>query len=207
MAEALLRHHLERAGVEATISSAGLHEGGMPATDHGVATMGARGLDLRGHRSRRFDAEMVRDADLVLAMARVHAREAAVVVPDGLRKTFTLKELVRGARAIGPRDPEEPLADWLGRIADARSPGALLGVGHDEQLDVADPIGRGREDYEATADLLDRLLGELVDLAFPRHRRGAAAPTGEADQRSAAAPAGGVQPRAHPGTPLDGRCA
>jgi protein-tyrosine phosphatase len=207
MAEALLRHHLERAGVEATISSAGLYEGGMPATDHGVATMGARGLDLRAHRSRRFDAEMVRRADLVLAMARVHAREAAVVVPDALRKTFTLKELVRGAKVIGPRDPGEAFAEWLGRIADVRLPGALLGVGHDDELDVADPIGLGREDYEVTADLLDRLLGDLVDLAFPEHRRAATEPTGEADPRSAAARAGSVQPRPHPGTPLDGRCA
>jgi protein-tyrosine phosphatase len=171
MAEVLLRHHLERAGVEATVSSAGLYEGGMPATDHGVATMAERGLDLRAHRSRRFDDAMVRDADLVIAMARLHAREAAVIVPPALRKTFTLKELVRGAAAVGPRDPDQPFAEWLERIADARTPGLLLGVGHDDQLDVADPVGLGREDYEATADLLDRLLAQFVDLAFPSHRR------------------------------------
>ncbi len=171
MAEALLRHHLERAGVEATVSSAGLYEGGRPATDHGVATMGDRGHDLSGHRSRRFDDAMVRDADLVIAMARMHAREAAVVVPGALRKTFTLKELVRGARVVGPRGADEGFAHWLGRIDESRTPGALIGVGHDDELDVADPVGLGREDYEATADLLDRLLGQLVDLAFPSQGR------------------------------------
>ena len=171
MAEVLLRHHLERAGVDATVSSAGLYEGGMPATDHGVATMADRGFDLRAHRSRRFDDEMVREADLVIAMARMHAREAAVIVPQALRKTFTLKELVRVATSVGPRDPDQPFAEWLENIAEARTPGALLGVGHDDQLDIADPVGLGRKDYEATAELLDRLLGELVDLAFPTHRR------------------------------------
>ena len=170
MAEALLRRHLEAAGVEATVRSAGLYEGGMPATDHGVATMGVRGLDLRGHRSRRFDDAMVREADLVIAMARLHVREVAGAVPEALSKTFTLKELVRGAGSVGPRAADEPLADWLGRIEELRDRSALLGVAHDDTLDVADPVGLGRKDYEATADLLDRLLREVVDLAFPAHR-------------------------------------
>ena len=50
-------------------------------------------------------------------------------------------------------------------------PGSLLGVTHDDELDVADPVGRGRAEYEITADLLDRLLGEVVDLAFPVRTR------------------------------------
>jgi protein-tyrosine phosphatase len=171
MAEVLLRRHLERAGVDATVCSAGLYEGGMPATRHGVAAMRDRGLDLSAHRSRRFDDEMVRAADLVIAMARMHAREAAVVVPGALRKTFTLKELARGAEAVGAREEDESVADWLGRIADRRDPAALVGATHDDELDVADPVGLGRRDYEATADLLDRLLGHVVDLAFPAHHR------------------------------------
>ena len=60
MAEVLLRRHLERAGVDATVSSAGLYEGGVPATDHGVAAMADRGLDLSAHRSRQLDADMLR---------------------------------------------------------------------------------------------------------------------------------------------------
>jgi len=171
MAEVLLRHHLERAGVEATVSSAGLYDGGAPATDHGVATMADRGLDLSAHRSRQLDDAMLRKADLVIAMARMHVREAAGLDTRALRKTFTLKELARGAAGVGERGPGEPIGRWLGRIADARVPGSLLGVGHDGSLDVADPIGRGRPDYELTADLLDRLLREVVDLAFPVRTR------------------------------------
>ena len=167
MAEVLLRHHLERAGVAATVSSAGLWEGGAPATDHGVATMAERGLDLSGHTSRRLTDEMLRQADLVIAMTRLHAREAAVLHPDTLRKTFTLKELARLAAVAGERRADEPFDVWIGRVGEHRTPSALLGVGHDDELDVADPVGGSRRDYEVTADLLDRLLTEVVDLAFP----------------------------------------
>jgi protein-tyrosine phosphatase len=91
MAEVLLRRHLEQAGVDATVSSAGLLRGGVAATDHGVAAMADRGLDLSRHASRRIDADMLERADLVIAMARQHVREAAVLVPGVLSKTFTLK--------------------------------------------------------------------------------------------------------------------
>ena len=175
MAEVLLRRHLERVGVEATVSSAGLYEGGAPATDHGIAAMADRGLDLSGHTSRRLSDDMVRRADLVIAMTRFHAREAAVLQPDTLRKTFTLKELARGAAVAGPRGGDESFEEWLGRIAAQRSTSALLGVGHNEELDVADPVGGSRADYEATADLLDRLLGEVVGLAFPLVNEGRSA--------------------------------
>ena len=166
MAEVLLRHHLQEAGVAAHVSSAGLYEGGRPATAHGVETMADRGLDLHDHCSRQLDADMVAQADLVIAMAREHVREAVVLRHDALAKTFTLKELVRGADIIGARTAEEPLADWLARISASRSRGSLVGVGYDEQFDVDDPVGRDRKAYEVTADLLDDLLAAVVELAF-----------------------------------------
>jgi len=173
MAEVLLRHHLAQAGVDATVSSAGLYEGGASATAHGIAVMADRGLLLDGHVSRRLDGPMLDRADLVIGMAREHVREAAVLSPDLLDRTFTLKELVRGAETVGPRSSDEPLSSWLSRITATRRRSALLGVGHDDELDVEDPVGRGREDYEETAELLDRLLGRFVALAFParQHRQ------------------------------------
>jgi len=167
MAEVLLRHHLATAGVKAAVSSAGLYEGGHPATPYGVEAMAARGLDLSTHRSRQLDVEMLARADLVIGMARMHVREAAVLDRDALAKTFTLKELVRGGELIGARHVDEPGPAWLARIAQQRSRTSLLGMGYDEQLDVDDPIGRGRVDYEVTANLLDGLLHRVVALAFP----------------------------------------
>lgn len=167
MAEVLLRQHLATAGVDATVSSAGLYEGGAGATHHGIAAMADRGLDLDGHRSRRVDAAMIRDADLVIGMAREHVREAAVLDPGALQKSFTLKELVRCAAAVPRRGADEPLDSWLRRVAADRDTGALVGVGHEDELDVADPIGRGMAEYEETAALLDRLLARVVALGFP----------------------------------------
>lgn len=171
MAEVLLRRRLHDAGVDAHVSSAGLFEGGAVATRHGVAVMADRGLDLSAHRSRTMDAEMLAQADLVIAMAREHVREVALFDAELLNRTFTLKELARGADDIGPRGPDEPLVAWLARIAANRSRSALVGVGHDDALDVADPVGRGRADYETTANLLDDLLGRVVTLAFPPSAR------------------------------------
>lgn len=171
MAEVLLRHRLTGADVDATVSSAGLYAGGAPATGHGIAAMADRGLDLEDHRSRRVEVTMLHQADLVIGMAREHVREAAVLDPNVLAKTFTLKELAHGAEAVGPRAANEPLDAWLGRIAAGRRRGALLGVGHDDELDVEDPVGRARADYEVTADLLDQLLGRVVALAFPAAAR------------------------------------
>jgi protein-tyrosine phosphatase len=167
MAEILLRRHLADAGVEATVSSAGLYEGGRPATAHGVAAMADRGLDLSAHRSRQVEVDMLARADLVIGMAREHVREAAVLHPDALAKTFTLKELARAAEGAGPRPADQPLSAWLADLAPTRSRRALVGTGYDDQLDVEDPVGRGRVDYEVTASLLDSLLHTVVALAFP----------------------------------------
>jgi protein-tyrosine phosphatase len=167
MAEALLRHRLEQVDPTVTVSSAGLHPGDRPATAHGVATMADRGLDIGSHRSRTLTRELLGGADLIIGMAREHVREVAVTEPDALDRTFTLKELVRAAEADGRRRPAEAVGEWLGRIGRGRRPDDLLGVGHDDAYDIEDPIGRGRADYEATADELDALLSRLVALAWP----------------------------------------
>ncbi len=167
MAEVLLRRHLAEAGIAATVHSAGLYPAGSPATDHGVEAMARRGLDLAAHCSRQIDRELVDHADLVVGMAREHVREAAVLGAGVLNKAFTLKELVALGAEIGPRRPEESLAAWLRRVAAGRDRHDLLGVGHDDRFDVADPVGRGPDDYELTADLLDDLLGRVVALGWP----------------------------------------
>lgn len=167
MAEVLLRRHLETAGIEATVSSAGLYPGGSPATAHGVAAMADRGLDLSSHESRQLDASLIDGADLIIGMAREHVREVAVVDAGALVRTFTLKELVRAAVAAGPRRDGEDLGAWLERIGVGRQRASLLGTGHDPAMDIEDPVGRGRADYETTAEEIDDLLRRAVALAFP----------------------------------------
>jgi protein-tyrosine phosphatase len=110
------------------IGSAGLLEGGRPSSAHAVATLAARGIDLRGHRSCTLAVERVRAADLVLTMERAHLRAAAVLVPGAFTKTFTLRELVRRgldhARSTGAR-PGPALAGSAPGSGAAPDPGAL----------------------------------------------------------------------------------
>jgi protein-tyrosine phosphatase len=179
MAEALLRSTLAARGVEATVASAGLFRGGVPASPGSVKAMARRGIDLDGHRSRTVTGDLLAEADLVLGMARLHVREAVVAVPEVWPRAFTLKELVRRGSEAGRRPAEEPLADWLARVHDGRRRADL--IGDDPADDVADPVGGPDRLYLETADELEDLVGRLVDLAFPVPA-GAREPRGPGEQ-------------------------
>ncbi len=150
--------------------SAGLLEAGQPASNHGVDVLSARGIDLSTHRSQSMTAELLQQADLVLAMAREHVREAVVLVSAAFPKTFTLKELVRRGNEIGPRQPGEPLDRWLARAHAGRSSRDLMGYSRED--DVADPIGRPRAAYEQMVEELSGLVDELVWLVWGKRERG-----------------------------------
>jgi len=164
MAEVLLRHRLGQLGVDARVASAGLLRPGQPASAHGVDILRGRGLDLTAHRSRAMSRELLRSADLVLAMAREHVREAVVLEPSLWPRTFTLKELVRRGEAAGPRRPGEPLGDWLTRVGHGRRISDLSGASPDD--DVADPYGGPRPAYERMVTEMDSLIDRLVALLF-----------------------------------------
>jgi protein-tyrosine-phosphatase len=172
MAEALLRRRLASAGIDATVSSAGLLDDGVPASAHGVRVMLGVGLDLSEHRSRTMRPELLEHADLILCMARVHLREAALMHRASFARTFTLKELVRNGEAAGGREPGEALEVWLARVGADRRPTDLLGQSDDD--DVADPIGGPVDAYERTARELDELLERLVSLIVPRAQQATA---------------------------------
>jgi protein-tyrosine phosphatase len=162
MAEGLLRRSLAQAGVVATVHSAGLLPGGVGATPDAIATVGDRGVDISDHVSRTIDADMVRDADVVICMARLHVREACAAHRAPLNRTFTLKELVRRGEQIAPRGEGEPVAAWLARAGAGRRPADLLGASDAD--DVADPVGQPRAVYEDTADELEDLIDRLAAL-------------------------------------------
>lgn len=164
MAEVLLQHRLDALGVEARVSSAGELPGGVPAEGGSRRAMAAQGLDLEGHRSRAFTAEHLAAADLVLAMARRHVREAVLALPEAWPRTFTLKELVRRGEAASPRRPDQPFDAWLAGLHAGRRTSDLLG--DDPADDVEDPIGAPDRVYDATAAELGALISRLVDVGF-----------------------------------------
>jgi protein-tyrosine phosphatase len=106
--------------------------------------------------------QVLKEANLVMGMAREHVRHAVVAAPETWPRAFTLKEFVRRAEEIGQPVPGEPFERWLERIHDDRDRIALLGDSLAD--DVADPMGGPMRRYAATAAQLDDLAGHFVEL-------------------------------------------
>ncbi len=169
MAEGLLRHHLDAAGVALEARSAGtLGWNGNPATPHAVEVLAERGIDLSHHVSRRLDTAEIRAARLVIAMTRVHAWAVAAHDPDAPRRTFLLGEVVRlGAavdatalRSAAPAGRGDLVERWVEGLHAQRPEGRPLGRAAEE---VADPAGESIDVYRATADRLDRQIRSVVE--------------------------------------------
>ncbi|MGH9226639.1 MAG: hypothetical protein ACRD2W_23275 [Acidimicrobiales bacterium] len=171
VAEALLRHSLAAAGVEATVRSAGLLDLGQRASVHSVDVLAGRGIDLSAHRSQTMTRDLLVRADLVIAMAREHVREAVVMAPEVFARTFTLKELVRRGVDVGSRHAGQPLDRWLSYAHTGRTATSLMG--HSTDDDVADPIGQPRPAYERMVGELEGLIADLVSLLWAREGKAA----------------------------------
>jgi protein-tyrosine phosphatase len=162
MAQAMLSARLAPRGVTAPVNSAGMLSGGRRPPPEVTSVMAAKGIDVTGHRSRTVTAADLAAADLILGLAREHVRHATVLAPAAWPRAFTLRELLRRGHQAGARSPGEPFGDWLARAAGDRSRRDLLGSSPAD--DVADPAGGPLRGYQATAELLDRLTRDLVEL-------------------------------------------
>lgn len=133
MAEQLLREKLLHIpGLTVTSAGTGALVGaGMPAPAAELAgSFGARNTEA--HRARQLEPDMVRDADLVLALANEHKRRILEEVPAGVRRTFTLRELARTVEAVADEDllstDEAPVSPGLFGEHDRRSGSARAGA-------------------------------------------------------------------------------
>ena len=153
MAEGILRSRAEGAGLDVEVRSAGLMQGGAPATAHAIGVLSDRDIDISGHVSTQLERALVEEADLIIAMTREHLREAVVMSPPAFARTVTLRDLVRRINMA----PDASLAELHeGRkVADYIRP--------DKDDDVADPVGKPRPVYEDTALQLDGLLTRVVN--------------------------------------------
>ncbi len=136
---------------------------GTPATPPTVDAARRLGLDLTAHESAPLDVESIVAADLVIGLERRHVQEVVLAVPAAFAKIFTLKELaragapsVRGRKATGQR--------VVGGGARGRRPTDLLGMSVDD--DVPDPTGSKAIDHRTTAEEIDELASEVLDLLF-----------------------------------------
>jgi protein-tyrosine phosphatase len=159
MAEAMFRHVVEERGGDFRVGSAGFLQEGLPASDQAIEVLARRGIDLSDHRSRVTTPALLGEADLVVAMARRHVREASLVDPTAFPRTFTLKELVRRASEEGSVTGAASVADWCDAMGEGRTQVQLLGDSSKD--DIADPVGRPVRVFKKTAAELDELLDGL----------------------------------------------
>lgn len=106
MAEAILRHELERRGIpDVTVSSAGTGAWeGAPVSEGAYLVALEVGLDLSHHRARLLSREVVGGADLIFTMARHH--RARVEELGGAGKTHLLGEFA--GRSGAPAEVPDP---------------------------------------------------------------------------------------------------
>ena len=124
----------------------------------------AFGMDLSGHVPRKVDTNSIHRADLVVGMAREHLREVVLDDPPSFAKTFTLREVVRRGTERGPRNPGEPLVEWLERINAGRR--HLDMIGDSPQDDIPDPMGGSSEDFRQMLTEVEALTRSLYALVW-----------------------------------------
>lgn len=157
LAEALLRSEL--AGQPVEVSSAGTRAlVDAPMTDQNIAIAQRQtGALPQPHRARQLRAELMQDADLVLALSRSHRREAVEMLPGVSRYIFTLREFGRLAQALSDEAPVmRSLDDGGARIREAVSfiaqmRGTVPPAAQAEDDDVVDPYRQSDEVYEQSA--------------------------------------------------------
>jgi protein-tyrosine phosphatase len=162
LAEQLLRARL--ASLDVKVKSAGVSAlvgVGMPDPALALATrLGV--TDAASHVAQQVTADLVRGADLVLAMSREHRRALVELTPAATRKTFTIRELANIAAGIsddelrsevvGTTEAADALRAAIGLASALR--GVVEPLPSPDDLDVIDPYRQSAAIYEQSASQL-----------------------------------------------------
>lgn len=97
------------------VTSAGVIDTlGFPASPEAVAACAARGVDIAAHRSNRLSEQVVRQSDLIFAMATVHCERVAAVCPEAAGRCRLLADNQQVPDPIGqPQDVYDACADLI----------------------------------------------------------------------------------------------
>ena len=168
LAEQLLRNAF--ADMPVRVHSAGTRAmvgHGMPEQSLAIASdLGI--TDATDHASQQLVTEHVKDADLILAMARDHRSQVVQFDPRATRRAFTVREL---ARIVGEVRDEDLNLDPTASIPDrlrAAVQAATLNRGMALQPltpdgdDVVDPYRRSQDVYEESRDQLVAALHDVT---------------------------------------------
>ena len=138
MAEAIMRKRLYEMGNDnIEVKSAGTRAlNGLPPTDETITVMKEDGVDVSGYKTKNVTPDMIKKADLILAMEPMHKDDIVRLVPSAVSKTYLLKEYKSDSR-INPKG-----------------------------FSIHDPIGRPVEEYRITRDEIkgeiERFIAKIV---------------------------------------------
>lgn len=173
LAELYLRRGLSPlAGV--SVTSAGtmaVNGAGMP--DQARALARSYDLEPDDHRARVLSERNIRDADLVIALARDHRRASVSMYPRASRYTFTLREAARLSRDVsdeqllksmppGPSSVADRLRAVVGLLASRR--GTVDSPDDPVDDDVLDPYRRSDDVFAESGRQLVPAANALIDL-------------------------------------------
>lgn len=167
--ERLLQHGL-RPDAGIVVGSAGTRAAaGMGIAAPMARLLVERGVDPAGFASRRLTPDLVRTADLVLALTREHRSAVVAMVPGALRRTVTLREYVRLHATLDhmPAAEQAPAlvaAELLPRVVARR--GHVYADPADD--DVLDPYGRDAAAYATSMAQLEPAVAALLAVWTPR---------------------------------------
>jgi tRNA threonylcarbamoyl adenosine modification protein (Sua5/YciO/YrdC/YwlC family) len=97
MAEALLKKKLAQQGrANIDVVSAGIVlVGGFGATSDTRQLLAREGIDVSNHLSQRVTRELVKEADLILVMERLHEQRILQIAPEAKNRVYLLKEFAK----------------------------------------------------------------------------------------------------------------
>ncbi|MCI9858200.1 low molecular weight phosphatase family protein [Microbacterium proteolyticum] len=169
LASYMLAERLADLNIRVTSAGTGARPG-MPMPHEAIRLGTERGASARllgQHRAHVVTKEQLRDADLVLAMARSHRRAVVEIYPAVARKTFAVREFarlaadvsddqVRAAVAQAGSGAAAPVRGFTSAIAAVASRRGITFAPKDlDEEDVVDPFGRSVQTYERALDQLE----------------------------------------------------
>jgi protein-tyrosine phosphatase len=159
--------HLTR-DLPVDVGSAGtLDSSPYPAPPEIIGVAKHQGLDLSKHRSKSLSVVDLRLADLVVGFELTHVAAAVVQVNAPPDKTFTLPELERLLRQVGPLPdvgPADRARIAIARAHQHRTSAARFVTGEE----VRDPFGGSKRGYEDMASQITSMCEGIVTQLFRR---------------------------------------
>lgn len=152
-ADVMARHLLGSADDRLVVGSGGIHAGDGGRMSSGMARLAAeRGASTAGFRTRRADAGVVADADVLLTATVGHRDDLLRDHPDAEGRVFTLAQFADAADAAADGLSGAALVAWVAGHAAVAHPAG----------DVLDPLSRGAASERACADQIDALLARVI---------------------------------------------